>query len=230
MIDLEIKSFILDFRERFKQCLLKHELYGIEDFDLLLQSINLIADTMLEREDLFIPVQEHKLDKFGLSEMAVRFANVGKSHREIAETISTAGGVSITEKEVKEWFETYSNLKMVKKKKTYGNVFAIQERMQDIYSQLMEHLDGVKETENEEFWKGKTTKQQVILDIYKEVRYLTKDATDILKSINHQQQLEQFKMLVLETIRKIDPGTARIIIEKLEQDKALFNAILPPDF
>lgn len=228
MINVEIKSFIQNFRDQYKNALLKHELYGIEEFDEMLDSLNTLCLGMEESDDFYIAVEEHKIDKFGLAEMAVRFANAGQNNKQIAETLSTASGVAINEKEMREWFKNYSNLKISKDKKVHGNIFNIQERMQEVYCELMDHLEAVKETEKEEFWKGKTTKQQTVLAIYQEVRHLTKDATDVIKSINHHQKLESFKMLVLETIRKIDPATAQIIIEKLEQDQALFNSILPP--
>lgn len=228
MINVEIKSFIENFKEQYKNALLKHEMYGIEEFDVLLNSLNTLCIAMNESEDFYIPLAEHKVDKFGLGEMAVRFANSGQSCREVAETISVASGVAITEAEMKEWFENYSNLRTAKTKKSHGNIFDIQERMQEVYGRLMDHIEEVEKANKQDFANAKTTKQQVILDIYKEIRHLSKDATDVIKSINHHQKLEQFKMLVIETIRKIDPATATIILQQLEKEKALFDAILPP--
>lgn len=228
MIEVQLKNYLVEFKDKFKEALLKHELYGIEDFDLLLDSLNTIVSGVEENEDLFIPINEHKIDKFGMAEYAVRLANTGMPKRQLAETLSTISGQGITEKEVSEWFANYSNLKHTRKSKSFGNIFNVNERMQEAYERLIVLMETIEETAPEEFYKGKTTKAQVLLQASGEMRQLTKEAKDIIKSINHQQKLEEFKMLVLETIRKIDPATGRIIIEKLKQDKALFNALLPP--
>lgn len=228
MIEVELKSYLLEFKDKFKDSLLKHELCGIPDFDNLLDAINIIISSMEENEDLFIPIEEHKIDKFGMAEYAVRLANSGMSMKQMAETISTISGAGLTEKELSTWFANYSNLSHTRKTKSFGNIFNVNERMQQTYERLQILMQQIEDTPKEEFFKGKTTKAQVLLAAMAEMRQLTKEAKDIIKSISHQQKLEEFKMLVLDTIRKLDPATGRLIIEKLEQDKALFNALLPP--
>lgn len=228
MIEIQLRQYLIEFQDRFKEILLKHELYGIPDFDNLLSSLNTVVVSAQNNEELFIPIEEHKLDKFGLSEQAVRLANAGYPNKKVAEVLSLVSGSAISENEVKEWFANYSSLTMMRKPKLHSNLFDVQERMQDMYMALTDHLEHIQSTKPEDFWKAKTTKQQVILDVYKELRFLTKDAKSIIESINHQQKLNEFRKLVVETIRKIDPTTARIIIEKLEQDKAIYAAMLPP--
>jgi hypothetical protein len=228
MIEVELKNYLSEFKNKFKEALLKHELCGIQDFDNLLDSINVIVSSAEENEDLFIPIEEHKIDKFGMAECAVRLANSGMSMKQMAETISTISGAGLTEKELAAWFSNYSNLGYTRKTKAFGNIFNVNERMQQAYESLVILIEQIENTPKEEFFKGKTTQAQVLLAAMAEMRQLTKEAKDIIKSINHQQKLEEFKMLVLDTIRKIDPATGRLIIEKLEQDKALFNALLPP--
>lgn len=228
MIEIELKNYLQDFKDRFKEVLLKHELCGILDFDNLMDAINTIVASVEENEDLFIPINEHKVDKFGMAEYAIKLANSGMSMKQMADTLSTISGAGITQKELTEWFANYSNLKHTRKTKSFGNIFNVNERMQEAYERLLILIDEIEGTPKEEFFKGKTTKAQVLLAAMGEMRQLTKEAKDIIKSINHQQKLEEFKMLVLDTIRKIDPETGRLIIEKLEQDKALFNALLPP--
>jgi len=229
MIEVQLRTYLLEFREKFKNALLKHELYGIADFDDLLSSLATVVSSAQENEDLFIPIDEHKIDKFGMAEQVVRLSNAGYPHKKIAEVISLMSGSAMSEREVREWFANYSSLSMTRKPKIHANLFDVQERMQDVYMALMDHLEGIQNSAPEDFWKAKTTKQQVVLDVYKELRFLTKDAKAIIESIDHQQKLNEFRKLVIETIRKIDPTTARIIIEKLEQDKAVYAALLPPD-
>lgn len=228
MIEIQFKGYLNEFLEKFKNALLKHELYGIKDFDLLLDSLNTIVTSVKENEDLFIPIDEHKIDKYGIAEYTVRLANTGMSSKELAQTLSIMSAQTITEKDLSEWFANYSNLKHTRKVKAYGNIFNVNERMQEAYERLLIIIEDIEATPKDEFFKGKTTKAQVLLQAMGEMRQLSKEAKDIIKSINHQQKLEEFKMLVLDTIRKIDPTTGRIIIEKLKQDKALFNALLPP--
>jgi len=229
MIEVQFKGYLNEFLDKLKETLLKHELYGIEDFDLLLDSLTTIVAGVEENEDLFIPIDEHKIDKFGMSESAVRLANSGMSRKEVAQTLSTISGQGISEKELAEWFANYSNLKHTRKTKSYGNIFNVNERIQEAYERLLIIIEDIESTPKAEFFKGKTTKAQVLLQAMAEMRQLSKEAKDIIKSINHQQKLEEFKMLVLDTIRKIDPATGRTIVEKLKQDKALFNVLLPPN-
>jgi len=229
MIEVQLKQYLIDFQDKFKQALLKHELYGIPDFDDLLSSLSTVVSSAQENEELFIPIQEHKLDKYGMAEQAVRLANAGYSNKKMSEVLTVMTGSGISEREVREWFANYSSLSMVRKTKIHANLFDVQERMQDIYMALMNHLEAIEASKPEDFWKAKTTKQQMILDVYKELRFLSKDAKAIVESINHQEKLNEFRKIVIETIRKIDPTTARIIIEKLEQDKAVYAALLPPD-
>jgi hypothetical protein len=227
-IELNLKNHLIDFKNNINDIFLKYELYGKEDVSDTLESLEIIVSSMEENDDYFLPLIEHKIDQYGLSETAVKLANSGMDIKTISLTVSAISGMGITEDELKEWYKNYSVLKHTRKTKVYGNLFNVQERMQEIYENLLDHLDLIKETPKEEFFKGKTTREQVTLEVLKDVRTITKDAKEILKTINHYQKLEEFKSLVIETIRSIDPTTARVIIEKLEQDKALFNALLPP--
>lgn len=227
MIELNLKHHLVDFKKDFTDLLLKYELYGKEDISNLVDSLNIIVSS-IEQDDFYIPVIEHKIDKFGIAEAAINLANAGRNINDIALILSTTSGIAITSSELEDWYKNYSNIKHTRSAKAYGNIFNVQERMQQIYETLMDHLKLIENTPKEEFFKAKTTREQVTLEVLKDVRSITKDAKEILKTINHYQRFEEFKFLVIETIRSIDPATAQIITDKIQQDKALFNALLPP--
>ena len=230
MIEVELKSYLNSFKEDLKNLLLKHELYGIPEWDTLLSSLTQLTDSVNIDEDYYISLNQSPIDKYDLSDYAVKYINSGMGYKAAAEVLSINAGIVISEREVKEYIETYSVIDRVKKKKKeVGNIFDIQDRMQDIYSQLLEHLEEIKQTDKEEFLRAKTTRQQVVLDTYKEVRMLTKDASSILESISHQEQLQEFRKVILESIKEVSPAVAQTIIRKLRQNKALFTALLPPD-
>lgn len=229
MIEVELKEYLSNFTGQFKEALLKHELYGIEEFDNLLSSIKTISDGIEANPDVFIPINEHIIDKYGLGEMVIKFINSGYNYKTLAEILTTQSGVSINQKNIKEWVENYSTLTYKKRPQGHGNLFDVQERMQDIYSRLLEHLQTVEKTSQNEFLQAKITKQQVTLDIYKEIRMLTKDAANIMQAISHQAQLQEFRKVILESIKEVSPATAQAIIRKLRQNKAIASALLPGD-
>lgn len=228
-MQVELKYYLEQFKNKFQETLITQELFGKEEFNELIDDFDFILEGLEGKGDYSIYLEDHKIDMFGMAENAVKLANAGMSKQEISLTLSTLSGTGITVEEVKDWFANYSTLSQVRKAKTYGNIFNVQERMQDIYVELLDHLEEVKNTSKEEFFRGKITREQVVLDIYKEIRTLTKDAKEIIKSINHYQKLKEFQYLVIETIRGVDPSIARVILQKLEQDKALFTALLPPE-
>lgn len=228
MIELNLKNHIIDFKKEIVDIFLKYELYGKEDVDNAIHSLTIIVDSLEQNDDCYIALAEHKIDQCGMAANAINLANAGMKIEDISLTLSTISGIGISVEELKDWLQNYSTIKHTRNVKAYGNIFDVQERMQEIYGSLIDHLDVIKKTPKDEFFKGKTTREQVILEVLRDVRSITKDAKEILKTINHYQKLQEFRALVIETIRSIDPTTARIIIEKLEQDKALFNALLPP--
>ena len=230
MIEVELKSYINVFIDEFKSALLKHELFGIKEFDQLLTSIQNLENSINVNDDIFINLIQSPIDKYGMGEYAIKYINNGYTYKQTAEILSLNAGIIITEKDVKTWRDNYSSLDRINtRSKNTSNLFDIQDRMQDIYTQLYEHLDLIKETEQKEFLAARTTRQQVVLDTMKEIRMLTKDAASILESISHQQQLNEFRKVILESIKEVSPSVAQSIIRKLKQNKALFTALIPGD-
>lgn len=229
MIEVELKDYLKSLLSQLKTALLKHELYGIEDFDNILSTLTTITDSVEANPDIFIPVKEHVIDKYGLGEVLVKFVNNGYDYKVISEILTTQSGMTITSKDIKEWVENYSSLNYNKKPKGHGNLFDVQERMQDVYARLNDHLELVNTSDPGDFFKAKTTKQQVTLEIYKEIRMLTKDAANIMQAVSRQQQLQEFRKIILESIREVSPSTAQAIVRKLKQNKALASALMPGD-
>lgn len=230
MIEVELKSYVKTFIEDLKNALLKYELFGVEEFDQLLTSIQSLESSINVNKDIFINLLQSPIDKYNMGEYTIRYINNGYTYKQIAEILSLNAGIIITEKDVKTWRNTYSSLDRINTRaRNTSNLFDIQDRMQDIYTQLYEHLEVIKETDKKEFLAARTTRQQVILDVLKEVRMLTKDAANILESISHQQQLNEFRKVILESIKEVSPSVAQSIIRKLKQNKALFSTLLPGD-
>lgn len=228
MLQLNVKEFLIDFNQKFKTVLIKNKLFGTKDFEVLIDELNFILDHLENNESSLLSFKEHKMDKHGVSEYAVKLLNSGKSYDDIADILCTILNVQINEEEVKDWFANYSSLQLTRTRKKQSNLFDIQERMQEIYQRLNDHLILIEEEPQETYLKARTTKEQVMLEVYKEIRMLTKDAKSVIESLDNQRKIQEFAKLVIETIRNIEPGVARLIIEKLKQDKAMFNALLPP--
>lgn len=228
MIEVQLKPYLLKFQTQLKNAVIKNSLFGVDDFEELQESFDLIVSSLQENEDYFIEIEQHKIDRFNLGSHAVALANAGESLPNISKTLGIISNCAISPEELKDWFDNYSNLTYNRKQKNYGNIFNVQERMQQVYEELQDQLELIRSTDKEEFFRGKTTREQVILEVLNNLRVLTKDAKDILKTVDEHQRLEEFKSLVIETIRRVEPSVATLIIEKLTQDQALFKALLPP--
>lgn len=228
MIEVQLKPYLLKFQNQLKTAVIKNSLFGVQDFEELQESFDLIVSSLQENEDYFIEIEQHKIDRFNLGPHAIALANAGQSLHNICKTLGIISNCAISPEELKDWFDNYSNLTYSRKQKNYGNIFNVQERMQQVYQELQDQLELIRSTDKEEFFRGKTTREQVILEVLNNLRVLTKDAKDILKTVDEHQRLEEFKSLVIETIRKVEPSIATAIIEKLTQDQTLFKALLPP--
>ena len=229
MIEVELKELLETFQDNLCTCLLKHELYGLEDFDKLKEEVEVIIASLEGREAMTVSLEMHPIDKFGLSSITTDLINAGMSNKDISKVLTTKSGVGITDKEIQKWKDNYSHLSYnIMKEEKKGSIFDVQARMQSVYSMVYDHLESIKETTPEEFWKGKTTKQQVMLDTMKELRQLTKEAVAIINMISHQERLRQFTDIVMETIKETDQATAQVIYRKLKQNKALMNVLTPP--
>lgn len=228
MIEVEIKSFLDNLEYQLKEIFLKYELLGKEEIVDLLETIHSLIENIEKHKEIYLPIEAHPIDKYGMRELVINLANHGTAHSQIASVISIQTGIVISTREVSNWLDNYSNLSIVQKNSQTANVFDIQNGMQSIYAQLLDHLEIVKETDQEDYFKAKTTKQQVVLETYKEIRALTKDAASILQVISKQEQLESFKNAVLDSIKEVSPSTAQIIVKKLKDNKALYNSLMPP--
>lgn len=229
MIEVELKELIVNYKHKVSECLLKHELHGIEDFEELKEELEAIIVSLDSRSNTTVSLEEHPIDKFGLATFTTQLINSGCNNKTIAELLTSNSSIAITAKEVQRWKDHYSHLSYEKQKKEkQGNVFDVQSRLQDVYSMVSTHLDTIEASAPEDFWKAKTTKQQVMLDTMKEIRMITADAAKIINMVSHQERLRNFMDIVIETVNKIDPVTANTILQKLHQNKTLMSVLTPP--
>ena len=228
MIEIQLKDLLIDYKKKLYDCLLKYELHGIEDIEEVKETLETIIISLESRAAITISLEEHPIDKFNLATLVTSLINNNFSNKEISETISIKHNIGITPKEIRSWKENYSHLSYEKQKiEERGNVFDVQTRMQDLYNMVYTHLEAIKESEPEDFWKAKTSKQQVILDAMKELRQISSDATKIISMVSHQERLRNFTQIVLETIRETDQATANIILNKLKKHKTLMSVLTP---
>lgn len=228
MLEVELKQYLNDFQSDLQNAILNHELYGVEEFDDLLTNLDILIDGINSNDEVFIPIKEHIIDRLGLSEVIIKFKNQNYSNKDIADIISVQSSTIISESEVESWLHTYSSLTSLRRGESYGSLFDIQHRMQDVYIQLQEHIKKIEDEEDKIFSSARTTRHQVLLEVYKEVRMLTKDASQILAAISHQEKLENFKQAVIDNIKTVSPSTAQAIITSLKQNKSLYSSLLPP--
>lgn len=228
MVEVELKDLLVQFQGKLNECFLEHELHGIESVEDLKDNLEAMIAGLESRAAMTISLEEHPIDKFGLATLAAQLINANTTNKQVAEILTSNSNIAFTAKEVQQWKDNYSHLSYDKKKaEEKRNVFDIQNRLQDLYSMVYDHLQLIKDSQPEDFWKAKTSQQQVMLDAMKELRMISADAVKVINMVSHQERLSNFMQIVYETVNQIDPATANTILTKLKQNKALISALTP---
>lgn len=226
----DIYKLLESFEERLTGFIISKKMAGKEDATSLLDEIKGIKDIFetLEEDEVFSYKETSIIDRLKLGANTIALKNADYSDAETAEVLSTQTGQVIITSDVTKWLESYSNIQQSQPSAIRGSVFDTQSRMQDIMEQLYDHLEKIRMMDEEKFARAKTTRAQVELDTYKEIRQLTKDAAQIINAVSAQHRFKEFQQSVVEAISSVSPQVGQQIMRKLREQKVLMNSLIPP--
>lgn len=163
------------------------------------------------------------IDKYSLTSEVKGLYSQGKDPNEIANYISETLDITISSKQVSDWLTTFSNAPITKPNQgRWGNVFDIGSQMQNMFDDLNEMISDVKIRENNDF-KGKSDKSEILLSHSSELRQLLKDATSILEVSKRMEEQLRFKEIILEEIKKENPSCAERIILRIRDARTAYT-------
>ena len=168
------------------------------------------------------------IDNLGLGDRLIALRDAGNNPKQIASILGVQTGQFISGTDIELWLEKYSSLSLLQDPKgAIGSVFDTKIVMQSIFEQLHEHLQKVQKLKPQDLKNARTTKEQIELEVYKEIRALTKDAAAIIESISNMERYKEFQRLIIESIAEVSPEVKHEIMRRLRDQKALFTSLMP---
>lgn len=226
----ELNTLMTELSEQFVQVLTAEGHVGKPEYDDLLDRVNHMKDILgtlcLSNNELAQPGTI--IDNLGLGDRVIALRDAGNNPKQIASIIAVQAGQFINGQDIVLWLQNYESVSLLQNPKgTVGNVFDTKLVMQSIFEQLYNHLEKVKKMKEHEVKTARTSRVQIELEVYKEIRALTKDAAGILESISNMERYKEFQHLIIESIAEVSPEVKHEIMRRLREQKALFTSLMP---
>lgn len=216
------------WKKDFRDLILINELAGKIEWDEISLRINSILDLLLDEvastESLPIVYKQSRIDSLNLGQTILDMVRDQVPIPIIATAISAQIGMDISSKEVDQWIISYNKSH---NKAARPSVFETSSRLEDIHDLIHKHMEYIKGLDEDDFKSAKTTKAQVMLEVYKELRMLYKDANQLVASVKQLESIKEFKDSVLEVIQDVSPAQYHLIIRRLNEKKAALSAFTP---
>jgi hypothetical protein len=230
MEDINLPIALKDWVRRFKQELISRGLLGSEPWNSYLSEvaelINLLDDPVVLGQVAIEKVD--KIDASGMGRTILNMLKAGLTPKEMVDTLRSYTGMDISAEEIKGWVDNYNHSCLSDRPSIVrGSVFETRGRLEEIHLLVQKHLETIELTEDESFAKAKTTKAQVQLEVYKELRQLYKDANQLVTSVQQLNTIREFQEVVLDVVSNISPQAYHQILKELKERKALMNNLLP---
>lgn len=221
-------QLINEWEGDFRSLLLKEELLGKDEWTDIFSRIRSIHDLVkdeIERvEALPVIHKQNLVDSLGLGPQVLDMLRAQVPIPTIATTLSAQTALTIPTKEIDAWVIEYNR---GNGGRTKPSVFETSSRLEDIHELIFRHIEYVESLEDDAFKSAKTTKAQVLLEVYKELRMLYKDANQLMASIKQMNSIQEFQQSVLEVIKDVSLSDYHLIMKKLNEKKALMSAFTP---
>lgn len=227
MSDVLIQS-LRSFQGRLERAMLSDSLIGKEPWTSLLEEMDGLINA-IDIGELAPPINITKLDtidQYGLGQTVINLYRDGLSSRDIAKSINNQIGSDITGKDIDGWLENYKGASVSDKQAMLNySVFDVRSRLEDLHESITNHMRMIEEQSDDIYAAAKTTKVQVKLEAYKELRQLYKDAASILAALQQLNTIREFQSTVLEVVSRISPEAYRAIVTELKSKKSLLNVL-----
>ena len=218
-----------EWRGRLKAFLLSKALLGIPTVTTLLEDLEDIT------KGLDVPpvgglsvVSPHPIDRLGCGLSVLSMHCDGMEAGAIAKVVENQTGTTISANEVQAWVESYERSGVVRRNTmTNLSIFDTKNRMEDIYIGLQKLMNDVDDAEEVEFSRSKTTRYEVQLAAWKEMRAATKDAKQIVEALHQMNTYRELADIILQEIGQESPAVQSRIVKALKAKGAIIKAIMP---
>jgi hypothetical protein len=196
----------------------------LDDLDYLKQE--LIADNCLATPNI---IPTNVIDQTGLTSYLIQFYQAGQTTDNIANSLSTLAGFVISKNDIENWLTTYketNSLYVKPNENKIGSIFDASSRYQDLYENLSILLDDIK-IANDNNFKGKSTsREQILIELFREMRMLTTEADKFVSTQIRAQSMRTLIADIVNTIAAYNPIVARDLITIIKTKSSLWDALL----
>jgi hypothetical protein len=229
MIDAHL--FVKKIKQDLRDQLTIDERIGEEAYQLILADIDYLEDNLKESNKLDMPniIPTNVIDQAGLASYLIQFYQAGQTVASMANSLSTLAGMTITPEDIDKWLTTYketNSLYVKPNENKIGSIFDASSRYQDLYEKLSTLLDDISLVGSEAFKHKSTTKEQVLIELFKEMRQLTETADKFVSTQIRAQSMRTLIADIVNTIGAYNPIVARDLITIIKMKSSLWDALL----
>jgi hypothetical protein len=229
MIDSHL--FIKKIQQDLRDQLTLDGRIGEEPYQLILNDLEYIKNKLVEDDRLNTPsiIPPNVIDQYGLASYLIQFYQAGQTIISISNSLSTLAGFAISIEDINTWLTTYketNSLYIKPNENKIGSIFDASSRYQDLYENLSILLDDIK-LANDSNFKGKsTTKEQVLIELFREMRMLTTEADKFVSTQIRAQSMRTLIADIVNTIAAYNPIVARDLITIIKMKSSLWDSLL----
>lgn len=204
---------------------------GEKSYQLILNDLDYLRTKLIEDNSLATPtiVPTNIIDQHGLASYLIQFYQSGQPLASISNSLSTIAGIAIKVTDIEQWLTTYkenNSLYVKPNENKIGSIFDASSRYQDLYENLTNLLEDIKLAGNEAFKHKSTTKEQVLIELFREMRMLTTEADKFVSTQIRAQSMRTLIADIVNAVSAYNPIVARDLISIIKVKSSLWDALL----
>jgi len=169
----------------------------------------------------------NKIDLFNLGRTVLSYKKLGQTFGSIAKLCSQQSGERITRNDVQAWIEEFDQKSISGKQRViYGSVFDTTDRLEEIYIAILQLRDTIREKDNDYYKSAKVVKEQVELELMRELRQVIGEAEKLASKIQMAKDIQRFTNLVLSCLKKEAPMVHTRVLTLLREEQAAFKQLV----
>lgn len=229
MIDAHL--FVKKIKQDLRDQLTIDERIGEKPYQLILEDLDYLESNLKEQNKLEMPniIPTNIIDQTGLASYLIQFYQSGQTVASMSNSLSILAGMAISPEEIDKWLTTYketNSLYIKPNENKIGSIFDASSRYQDLYEKLSILLDDIQLASDNAFKHKSTTKEQLLIELFKEMRQLTETADKFVSTQIRAQSMRTLIADIVNTISAYNPIVARDIISLIKLKSSLWDALL----
>ena len=217
MIDSHL--FIKKIQQDLRDQLTLDGRIGEEPYQLILNDLEYIRNKLVEDDKLNTPsiIPPNVIDQYGLASYLIQFYQAGQTIISISNSLSTLAGFAISIEDINTWLTTYKETNSLYIKPNENKIGSIFDASSRYHIKLA----------NDSNFKGKsTTKEQVLIELFREMRMLTTEADKFVSTQIRAQSMRTLIADIVNTIAAYNPIVARDLITIIKMKSSLWDSLL----